>query len=859
MAAPPAMAARVIWAEALDDLRPWIPGSAWKASRAVFFRAETVCGTYACGLAVEPDSPLQLGMNRGIRRPKTLDTPVLVHHAPQQLVPGEVYMMRGTLSPVLRDGHWEFVAPRGGSSVGTFSILGWTAQVECKPAVDSRECHGRDICGFFEVTGRFRSCMPPQSDTTMQEWLEQYTDLLLQDTWISCNGRWVEPQSFLRQGESVLVRLCQRLRGGGPSGGKHAADDLGKLRKHLALKGVPDEMLDQRVAQVQAVVSAAELSAVYQSLDPWPQLKAAVNQRMRLVTPEEMRKQKACNKSGGSSSAAPDPWELNDPWKEGRRASFNVTTQPSELEPLIELIPEFFCCEDGSHPQVLQHVFKGCTGICLLPTEEAEMLCSLGQSVSADECGVIVVGTVPPQTGAWPCAALTFVAKHADAGKILIKGFLVNLGDKQITIASQDEVLVMPSKDSQALTVEIPKKHADDWPAVQQNGLRYAWKCIAGLQNASLGTWSRKYFKGKQVTAAQESTSFHAFVRVLSGEVLHLLQASGSGGVFLTPKSKDATGPSTEFKVVWGGSDDLSKALLVARTNAAIFGVVRGRDCLGWRVKVKDYVAVRKAIEPQWEVNSNLRYDVSISRKFIVAPLPQDIDRESMQQLLSSFLWEAVPLRQVNTVTWVVGSDQDPPNDVLHLEGSIALIREEKPRAKSKPESTIVSAPTSMKHRLEQQFRHYVAPAKTLQRTVSPALPLPAKPSAGPNQLQVDALRQELEERLSAVNMQMTQTVSQMQSDIQQTRDEARQASAVATQHVAELREEFQQQHHRVECIEKGIQDLTLNTCTKADLSAVLAEALAQQSNELRGWLAKRSPDPSPANESSKSKVPKHE
>ena len=40
-----------------------------------------------------------------------------------------------------------------------------------------------------------------------------------------------------------------------------------------------------------------------------------------------------------------------------------------------------------------------------------------GNIISADECGVVVVA---------------FVANHAQAGKILIRGFLFNLGDKAI-------------------------------------------------------------------------------------------------------------------------------------------------------------------------------------------------------------------------------------------------------------------------------------------------------------------------------------------------------------------------------------------------------------------------------------------
>ena len=73
----------------------------------------------------------------------------------------------------------------------------------------------------------------------------------------------------------------------------------------------------------------------------------------------------------------------------------------------------------------------------------------------------------------------------------------------------------------------------------------------------------------------------------------------------------------------------------------------------------------------------------------------------------------------------------------------------------------------------------------------------------------------------------MTLAVAQMQHDVSQTREEAR-------DQVAELRDECQKQQHCVESIEKNIQELAANTCSRADLAVVLAEVLAKQSSEPR-------------------------
>ena len=181
-----------------------------------------------------------------------------MHGVSEELVEGQVYAMCGTSGPIFRDGCWEFVALSLRFSTGICCILGRRTLVRAMPAPglhtaevtasrgDSRSASAvKALCGFFDVAGKFHSCPPPESETTVRDWLEQWVPSCVLDVaWFSYNGKWMDPETSLGQHEAILVRLLLRLRGGAKS--KSASDDLQKLRKHLASKGVPDEALDDK-------------------------------------------------------------------------------------------------------------------------------------------------------------------------------------------------------------------------------------------------------------------------------------------------------------------------------------------------------------------------------------------------------------------------------------------------------------------------------------------------------------------------------------------------------------------------------------------------------------------------------------
>ena len=704
-------------------------------------------------------------------------------------------------------------------------------------------CSSLQLTGFVDLNGALHTCPSPERAQTVQDWLSQYIELPWEHVWATCDGKSVPLMSMMQVAMPVLFRLRLRVRGGAAS--KHkgfAGGDVDKLRKHLLSKGVPDTSLDARVDAVLEAITPAQLSDVYQGLDPWSALKAIVHQKVRLVTSDELKYHKGHrngkkHEPSASTDGVPDPWSLSDPWSEGR-------ADMSCSENQIELLPEFFVNEDLSCPHVLSEVVSGCTGICLMSAEQVEVLTTVGAnlSVSADECAVVVPGTSSPSVGSFDCEAITFLAKHKQIGKVLLRGFLVNLGERRISVKDTDEIMISP-KDSTVVTFEIAEHVCKDWPLAKLNPLKYAFKTVEGLQTSVLNTWSRKYFNGKLACGRDEAKSWHSFARVLTKDLERLLKASGRGGLFITPKGKQGTGPSGEFRVVWGDGFDLERALVVANANSGIWGIVRGRNCLGWRVPVADYAAMRSVLEPGWLCNDHLRYDVPVHCRFVASPMPENFDRESVQKVLNSFGWEAMPIRQLSAKAWLLGASAAPPRETLLVQGSVVLLREEVLKQKPARDSAVVSAPSNSRRALDEHLRTISVRSSPLPAQPL-ALPIPARMAPGPQQSQVDALRHEFEEKLQDLTNQMQHTFSRVELDLAQNKE----VQASTQSQLRELQTEAQEQHARVERVETSISSMAASMCTRDDLSQVLKEALAQQSQDLRALFAKRSPEPSPAN-----------
>ena len=537
-----------------------------------------------------------------------------------------------------------------------------------------------------------------------------------------------------------------------------------------------------------------------------------------------------------------DPWIFSDPWSESNQAR----PQPAPLA--LSLIPSFFTKEDGSEPAILGDIHSEACGVCLLGHGQLEALVAMPAAFSSQECAGVVVSEGLLDTGRFPSEQIKFVAQHDIAGKILLKGILVNFGTKRISVKKAPRDYGLQSQDMRVVTFEVAKDHCSEWHLAVSNPMRFIWKNIDKAQTKIVTSWSRRFFAGKKVVSAHEASTFHCFARVLQSDLVSILSQSGCAGIFITPKG-DGNVVDGSFRVVWLQTNDVAQAAVVAKTNPSVVGLVKGRSNLGLRVASASYTEVRQAIEPDWSNDMGIRYQVKVTRRFILAPVSQVTDKKALQAVLDAFAWNSLPMRQLGPNAWLIGAEQDPPSEMISINGEWALITPQSSKVSEKnSDGVVLSAPASIRKSLQRQIQTGVRQAVRAQSDVSAATPLhpPVTPA---NDAKIQELRDEINEKMQAMTAQFDKSISSVRSEMADFVSTATQSHDETQAQVQELRAE---QQHRISGVEAQISRLTEAVCTKQDLSSLLTEALAKQSSEFRSLMAKRSPDPSPMNDHSK-------
>ena len=117
--------------------------------------------------------------------------------------------------------------------------------------------------------------------------------------------------------------------------------------------------------------------------------------------------------------------------------------------------------------------------------------------------------------------------------------------------------------------------------------------------------------------------------------------------------------------MVWLDTSQLEHAFAISKPQSSVLGVVKGKGSLGLRVEAETYAALRQAIEPGWQNESAVKYQVRVAKRFILAPVSSLKDKSAMQKILDSFGWHALPIGQMGPNTWQIGASAEPPNYCL--------------------------------------------------------------------------------------------------------------------------------------------------------------------------------------------------
>ena len=501
---------------------------------------------------------------------------------------------------------------------------------------------------YVEFQGQILPC-----DNGDPRTLEQ----VVQDEW----GLPPDTVFFLLQGRWIGAgTTCSRI----PTGHTGAT---AKLRGLFKQKGVPEELLDERIEEIKSQVGERGIKEAYSSFDPWSHLKAACSKRL-VKEAESRNKPKA-----KVLQPDDDPLQTNDPWS-------------MALQERSQWSPEatFFKTEAGTHPSTIAKITHGATGVALVTEREAEILLQNQDYMSTEELAALVVGTAFGATGKFPIQEVEIPCRNQDDRRILLKAQMINLGAKQISLFGEDSKIKVDELDGIILAAEIIRKEVPQWEEVLEGPLKYIKKQIPTLEEATFASWGRKFFlQGKPTTDTKNAETCFILLRIKRDYRDATLRTMAQG-IYIAPRSAD-NGADPSFKVVWFADRPTSELAVLANSEPQAFGLVRSKSGYGIRVKVDDFSRLKQQKwQPGWQPLADTPYHLMMNRYFEVQNLPLSCSKVEVQKFLNQISWKSLAIRQLQPRTWLVGAEQPPPNHVDHAAHGTVLISEKNGKGSSK-------------------------------------------------------------------------------------------------------------------------------------------------------------------------------
>ena len=266
---------------------------------------------------------------------------------------------------------------------------------------------------------------------------------------------------------------------------------------------------------------------------------------------------------------------------------------------------------------------------------------------------------------------------------MLINGSLISLGDIQI----RRHVSTGPGKADEVTTtyvirLQVYRELQLDWASFCAAPIKGILNAVPQLQlcdgegcgihckrchapvetpctQVLLEVWARRFhtLEGKTVPG-HDAGGFAAFLRIAAPAREALMKVS-IDGVYFEPRAEFPPGPDRSFAVVWLPQLTRQEVIHKLRTTQGAVALVRLKSKYGLRVASKDEESVHTKLRPNVTFHK-----MTISKTFVVQPLPHGITRAAVDDVLQAWGWQARPLQptrgNVQGAAWLVGTEVDP-------------------------------------------------------------------------------------------------------------------------------------------------------------------------------------------------------
>ena len=188
-----------------------------------------------------------------------------------------------------------------------------------------------------------------------------------------------------------------------------------------------------------------------------------------------------------------------------------------------------------------------------------------------------------------------------------------------------------------------------------------------------------------------------------------VLKTSGTDGHFYEPRTQNGREPDPEYKVVWLPKTNHGDALIAKQTSSCEVWLVRNGMRYGLRTKSTNHKSVHDAHRPDLTF-----IEGATLQTYKVGPLPWGTTRNSLNKVLAAWTWHARPGQPTGQapdhsgVIWTVQAASPPGHWIYTMTHGDVLI----------------SATTAEKAPVTTQRSQVLASAKTLQHIADRAKPV---------------------------------------------------------------------------------------------------------------------------------------
>ena len=470
----------------------------------------------------------------------------------------------------------------------------------------------------------------------------------------------------------------------------------------LLQHGVPRDEMEKRTKLVVQGIGSVALQKALLGSSPWRSVKALANQAspvVQLILPDELAaviKQKA--EAGGFSRK-----------NKKRSATKPVTPQPPvAIDPTkLRFGQGLFVDETGESVAQISvgNLGPSITGVALATYDDVAPFIRAEQQISKGAVGVFLLNASEerlPKNLSWIQCRVA-VRCIANGEPVLLTGYLIQLGQSTVSIAKKTNVV--DAGDVQAACVKITL-YRDAFPGQWEDFVKapvrtiLQWltplqvcdqepicSCVKWhrtdencIRDPILDIWRRQWLSMsfKQASPLQADL-FAVNLRYIQELEESLLSMSGTGGVFLEPRSLDSKSPTMDYHVIWLPRSNLQDLMHLRQTIPEILGLAR----LGTRMGIRTSVAHANAVGQQVKPDA-IQLTSGVRLQFDLGPVPYGMDRAAVAALCSSCGWKVKPIAPIKSidgvlgVVWQVHASCEPPTFVFSTKhGDIVVNRRE--------------------------------------------------------------------------------------------------------------------------------------------------------------------------------------